>query len=84
MSARILEGGGLLGGYSFDKTEAEPDTHLAGQIDDDVVGAMVRLQCLSDEYQHARHYDDARRRCVVAALHAAISVFARQHVLGVG
>ena len=75
MNPRILEGGGLLGGYSFDKIEAEPDTHLTAQIDGDGVAALLRLQCASEEYLRAQN-DEARRRWVIEAVHSASSIFA--------
>jgi integrase-like protein len=65
----------VLRARKFDKAEAAPDTHLAGQVDADAVGAMVRLQYLSEEYQRIRHHDDVGRKCVIEALHAAISIF---------
>jgi hypothetical protein len=76
MSGRILEGGGLLGGYSFDETKAEPDTHLAFKIADDVVDAAVRLQSKSEEYSRMRRGDDAGRHCAIEALRA-VSILLR-------
>jgi hypothetical protein len=75
MNPRILEGGGLLGGYSFDRIEAEPETNLTAQNDGDVVAAVLRLQCASEEYRRVMSGED-RLRYDIESLRSVRTVFA--------
>jgi hypothetical protein len=75
MNARTLEGGGLLGGASLDDSEAQPIHNISETTDDDVVGAMVRLQYASEEHLRAMS-GEARLRHAIDAVRSARTVFA--------
>ena len=75
MSARILQGGGLLGGAVLDNSDGEPNYAVSERAGDDVVAAMVRLQCASEEYRRAMSGED-RLRYVIEFLRSVRTVFA--------
>lgn len=71
MSARILEGNGILGGCSLDEHRTVPDAH---SMSDDQVEAMIRLQQLSEQYRHVGQRPDATRAHIVAMLEAIVTI----------
>jgi hypothetical protein len=72
MSARVLEGGGWLGEASLDN--AQSNNAVSSQKDDDIVGAMVRLQTAGEEYRCAQD-DEHRRRCVIEGVRSLGCIF---------
>ncbi len=74
MSARILAGGGLLGGACLDNSDAQPSNTFSPEADADVVGAMVELQGASEEFARAMS-GEARLRCAIESIRLVRTIF---------